>query len=202
MLVDCFWLDSVALVLLLSAKGKQASFFPLIATFFRELATAEVVLFYFLWSLPVWHRLAQDEAAGVDFGGNASNEQREIEKRKRKKTRAVVGRGASGAAAGLPIFNFSLLSGTRSLFSKAHSTLPSLSSHRHQHQATPARSSTVAAPRAALVGAKSAFATGGASLRKSASAVSSRKSSRASGPVAVRAKVSEEREVSCREREI
>lgn len=121
MLVDCFWLDSVALVLLLSAKGKQASFFPLIATFFRELATAEVVLFYFLWSLPVWHRLAQDEAAGVDFGGNASNEQREIEKRKRKKTRAVVGRGASGAVAGLPIFNFSLLSGTRSLFSKAHS---------------------------------------------------------------------------------
>jgi hypothetical protein len=84
-LVDCFWLDSVALVLLLSAKGKQASFFLLIATFFRELATAEVVLFYFLWSLPVWHRLAQDEAAGVDFGGNASNEQREIEKRKRKK---------------------------------------------------------------------------------------------------------------------
>jgi len=105
-LVDCFWLDSVALVLLLSAKGKQASFFPLIATFFRELATAEVVLFYFLWSLPVWHRLAQDEAAGVDFGGNASNEQREIEKRKRKKTRAVVGRGASGAVAGLPIFKF------------------------------------------------------------------------------------------------
>ena len=128
------------------------------------------------------------------------------EKLRSEKGKKLVPSSARGRSAAqplrLPIFNFSLLSGTGRSFPKL-TPLSRLSlQHRHQHQATPARSSTAAAPRAALVGAKSAFATGGASLRKSASAVSSRKSSRASGPVAVRAKVSEERGISCREREI
>jgi len=51
-LVDCFWLDSVALVLLLSAKGKQASFFPLIATFFRELQPRRLCFFIFFGLCP------------------------------------------------------------------------------------------------------------------------------------------------------